>query len=706
MILLVLTLAFYWKLTLTNQYIWFDHSDMSYLELPRLQFQARELHRLRFPLWDPYIWCGQSLIGQTQPGPLFPLNLLFAFLPLDSAGYLRNDMLNWYFVAVHAMAALFCYAFCRELRLGRAAAILAGCAFAFGGFLGSVPWIDVMNGAIWAPLVLLYLARAVRGERPAANSALCGFFLGIAWLSGHHELPLMLSVLVAASWVGLTWRKPRLLSYAVLAFGIMTLVAAVQLLPTYEFARISKRWVGAAQPAGWNDRVPYTVHTDYSLPVQAVAETALPTGNTYADISPFLGAVVVALAIAGLAANWNRREVRWLAAVGAVALVYALGSATPLHGIVYAISPMMARARVPSRAILFVNLALAVWAAYGLESRAARSARWMGGAAIFLLAIAAARMYTGPPASPRLWLTALCLGGAALTRSRVLLIGLVLVELTPFAASFPHIAEGNQLHFASMLPAHRDLADFLRGQPDRIRIDINDGDVPENFGDWHSLEMLQGYVAGVPANLVDGYLHTERTHQILGVTHYLGKEPRRPEQTLLFTGTSGVKVYRNPDAMPRAWAVHQVESAPTDTAASTRLQDPSLDFHTTAVVTGPAPQLESCAGDRVEVIRHAANRITIRATMSCRGMVLLGDSVYPGWKARIDGRQTEIHSAYGLIRGVVVEAGTHEIDMRYQPASFFYGLVLTALGVVSTIVIAWGRLQPARGFSPAPDMTG
>ena len=40
-VLLALTVAFYWKLTLTDQYIWFDHPDQSYLELPRMQFQAR-----------------------------------------------------------------------------------------------------------------------------------------------------------------------------------------------------------------------------------------------------------------------------------------------------------------------------------------------------------------------------------------------------------------------------------------------------------------------------------------------------------------------------------------------------------------------------------------------------------------------------------------------------------------------------------------
>jgi hypothetical protein len=264
-VLLVLTVAFYWKLTLTDQYIWFDQLDMSYLELPRMQFQAGEMHRGRFPLWDPYIWCGQPLVGQTQPGPVFPLNLLFLALPLDPQGYIRNSTLNWYFTVVHFLAALFAYLLCRELRLSKAAAIFGGCIFSFGGFMGSVPWTDVMNGAFWAPLALMYLLKTVRGERPARNAALCGLCLGLAWLSGHHEVPLMLSVVVAGSWLWFLWRHRRVARYAALSFAIAGLVAAVQFWPTWEFAQRSKRFVGARHEAAWNDRVPYTVHTVYSL---------------------------------------------------------------------------------------------------------------------------------------------------------------------------------------------------------------------------------------------------------------------------------------------------------------------------------------------------------------------------------------------------------------------------------------------------------
>ena len=132
---------------------------------------------------------------------------------------------------------------------------------------------------------------------------------------------------------------------------------------------------------------------------------------------------------------------------------------------------------------------------------------------------------------------------------------------------------------------------------------------------------------------------------------------------------------------------------PTVFAASERVQDPAFDFRTTVSLPYAAPPLDTCAGDQVRVVRHAANRVTIQAQMACRGIVILGDSFYPGWRAKVDGQAAEIHPAFGVIRGVVVEAGAHEIDMRYLPTSFVGGGALTLLGLVAVLGV---RLNMSR----------
>ena len=135
-LILLICGGFYWKLLLTSEYTWLDDPDIAYQVLPWLQFQASEWHQGRVPLWDPHLWGGQSLIGQAQPGAVYPLNLLLFALPLEH-GRIRQVSLHWYFVVIHMMAALFCYWLCRDLKLSRAGSLMGGIAFALGGYIGA-----------------------------------------------------------------------------------------------------------------------------------------------------------------------------------------------------------------------------------------------------------------------------------------------------------------------------------------------------------------------------------------------------------------------------------------------------------------------------------------------------------------------------------------------------------------------------------------
>ncbi len=67
-VLFLICAGFFWKIVLTNQYTWLESPDLSYQVLPWLQMQAGEWHRGRIPLWDPYLWGGQSMIGRILPG--------------------------------------------------------------------------------------------------------------------------------------------------------------------------------------------------------------------------------------------------------------------------------------------------------------------------------------------------------------------------------------------------------------------------------------------------------------------------------------------------------------------------------------------------------------------------------------------------------------------------------------------------------------
>lgn len=60
------------------------------------------------PLWDPNHWGGQPLVGQAQPGAVYPLKWILFLLTLKS-GHVSISILNWYLVAIHFLGAVFAY---------------------------------------------------------------------------------------------------------------------------------------------------------------------------------------------------------------------------------------------------------------------------------------------------------------------------------------------------------------------------------------------------------------------------------------------------------------------------------------------------------------------------------------------------------------------------------------------------------------------
>ncbi len=101
------------------------------------------------------------------------------------------------------------------------------------GYYGNTSWPNNLQPAIMAPLVFLFLLRSLRGRAPLKNAAWAGVMLGISWLCGHHDPPLMMTLAVAGIGcaAAATRRNRREAALRVLVlFGVMGLVGAVQIL--------------------------------------------------------------------------------------------------------------------------------------------------------------------------------------------------------------------------------------------------------------------------------------------------------------------------------------------------------------------------------------------------------------------------------------------------------------------------------------------
>ena len=68
-------------------------------------------------------------------------------------------------------------------------------------------------------------------------------------------------------------------------------------------------------------------------------------------------------------------------------------------------------------------------------------------------------------------------------------------------------------------------------------------------------------------------------------------------------------------------------------------------------------------------------------------MVIAGETYVPGWQASVDGKPARLYEVYSALRGVVVDAGRHRVEMRYRPKSVLIGAIMTALGIAGAVVL-------------------
>lgn len=713
-LLALLLLAFYWKLTLTGQYTWLNSPDLANQVLPWLQYQAGEIHQYRVPLWGMFEWGGQSLIGQAQPGTAYPPNWLMLGLRFDH-GWIRPGVLNGYYFSIHLAAAFFLWRLCRDIGCSFLSSILGGFAFGAGGFVESIDWPQMVNGAVWAPLIFMYHLRSVDftvpffWSRPRSwtSAALAGLFLGLSWLAGHHQVPLFLSIAIITSGIYFSVRSFRSGLRLLVTLGIAGLLGSLQILPAMEYGRLARRWVGLADPVDWAQAVPYFLHEQYSFIPQSIIGVILP--GLAANASAFFGVAIVVLALWGAvrspsAARGEDSPDHPLRAywtfVTLGGLLLALAQYGGVHGLLYALLPGVEKARSPSMAVAIFSLGICTLAALGCD-RLRRldfpSPKWpivLGvsggvlGAGLWL-----ANLVRGHFPDQRLVLSGMAAlaVAAAVNRPRgwIVLAVSAYLELGLVATqSWPNVHDPAPVSYLKPLAQHGDVAAFLASQPQPVRVFVDDQAIPYNFGDWHGIEVWGGYLASLSQNILDTDFGSPAMRRMMAVTHSVGRKPIEEGGRLVFEGKAGVNVYALPDPLPRAQIVHRVFAAPELDDAKRLLRISRFDFRQGAVLEKPPTDLENCNGGRAAVLLRQSGRMVVAAEAPCRSLLVVAETAAPGWELRVDGRPAPILTANIVERAAIAEPGWHVYEFLYRPVSVGLGALAAILGVAAVVFIS------------------
>jgi hypothetical protein len=171
----------------------------------------------------------------------------------------------------------------------------------------------------------------------------------------------------------------------------------------------------------------------------------------------------------------------------------------------------------------------------------------------------------------------------------------------------------------------------------------------------------------------------------------------------------GLRILRNPGALGLVWGVEGVAPAADAAERLRTARRGTIDVRRTALV---APEDGArLAGRRYALpTRLAARHLdanTVAVEVEAPGEAFLASSLvhYPGWRATIDGERAPLRRVNGLFYGLAVPAGRHRVLLRYRPASFAWGLALSALAaaalVAGTVLDRRRRRRPpSRSTSP------
>ena len=115
-----------------------------------------------------------------------------------------------------------------------------------------------------------------------------------------------------------------------------------------------------------------------------------------------------------------------------------------------------------------------------------------------------------------------------------------------------------------------------------------------------------------------------------------------PGLRVAYNGQDAV-VYTNDRALPRVFVVDRQQTVSGDGAALDAVTAPGFDGRGVAITENPVPGLPQASaataprGATATLRTYDPEHIVIDATTPDRGLLVLTDDFYPGWKATVDG---------------------------------------------------------------------
>jgi hypothetical protein len=709
------------------------------------------------PLWNPYEFAGQPLVGNAQSALFFPPNLLLFFLSPAKVATLNK-------IFILLLSGIFTFLLGRELKISDLAAFLSSIAFTFSGplitFLGH-PHANVLALfplMMWAGEKLL-----LQNNQFMFWSAVLGSAMGVSLLGGHPETTFYSWVVIAVYFSARILfdrqlkLKGRLFSSFLLAGGIGVLIGGIQLLPFAESLLHSTTLSDGRSVAGVAEQSSFLSIKEFFNNVPQVITLICPNfyGNplswsylwpfaslqSYSDRAIYFGTVPVALALGTLFTVPRRQP--WL--IISFLTIFCLGIAWHFPILEWVnLLPLFSKG-ISLRMTFQFNFFAAIMAGIGfdllmneLKSETTNNkvshlfAVCICSTLLVCLAITGIRFSPlfdllpqrfqdcFPPIEFKTYLPSIM--GAAVFLSYSLFVKLrrnydlffasivviSVIELVGFAWGYnPTVHESEILPLTapiSLMKASAGTQPFRMLRTDEI--------LHANYSAAYGIPDISGYDAPISKRyeqlyrFLGGVAVRDRQYwqpdwplvDFLNVKYVLSKNPLSPDRFNPVYRTDSFVIYENRHVLPRAYMVYNNEVVTADTDILARMTNPGFDISRKVILEETVPLEYSAPPDysaaySIKYSNYSNDDVIMDISSERPGMLVMSDLYAPGWHALIDNIEVKIYRANYAFRSIAIPAGEHTVTLRYSPRSYTIGVTMTISGLLVVLSIAGFRLR-------------
>ncbi len=674
----------------------------------------------QLPVWNPYTFAGTPLLANFQSGAFYPLNILFFILSFPDAWSL-------FIFFEPLLAGIFLYYYLDNLKLNKYASFLGALSFSFGGFFVAwLEWGNILNTALWLPLILLSIDKLVGSSRTKNHqskilwslvflfSLVSSFFAG--YLQAFFYLGLVAAVYFLARWFR-TGKKLRTLGLFIALFVIFMILSLPQLIPGFRFIQLSAR---SLDLPGWSS------NPGWFIPWQNLIQFLVPDffGNpatlnyygvwNYGEFIGYVGIIPLIFAIFGLFFRRDRKTL-FFGCLFFISLIFSFPTIFAKIPFLFNL-PFISTAQ-PTRLLYLIDFSLSILAAFGLDyfiiAKNKKPILYMigvfcitfvllwgfvlfsHGKIISTTDLRVARQNLILPSGIFI-LSAIAIISLLYAKTRfkkhsakllsttiIFLILITVFDLLRFGLKFEPFT------FAGYLFPNTSVTTFLQKQSGPFRVMSLDSRIfPPNFSAVYKIQTLDGYdplylkrygelMAAIARNRPDfspplGFNriitpqdYTSALINLLNVKYILSLNEINSNGLKEVFSDGVIRVYQNLSVYPRAFFVITTLVEPSEQHALNAMFANKNDLNKIAVVedtADPKVSQKNWSLGQVKIDSYTENKVKLTTQTGGKAFLVLTDSFYPTWHATIDGKETKIYLTDLNFRGIIVPAGDHTIE--------------------------------------------